>query len=104
MKRAGHPPAREGKGANLRDAAQGPGQSPREVAARWSQKLAEGTWWLALPLVLGTVLAYLPVWHAGLIWDDRSFIMDNPLIRRADGLWRFWFSTKPVDYLSLIHI
>ena len=63
-----------------------------------SPKLAKRTWWLALLLVVGTVLAYLPVWHAGLIWDDRSFIMDNPLIRRADGLWRFWFSTKPVDY------
>jgi tetratricopeptide (TPR) repeat protein len=63
-----------------------------------SPKLARRTWWLALLLVVGTVLAYLPVWHAGLIWDDRSFIMDNPLIRRADGLWRFWFSTKPVDY------
>jgi tetratricopeptide (TPR) repeat protein len=63
-----------------------------------SPKLAKRTWWLALLLVVGTVLAYLPVWHAGLIWDDRSFIMDNPLIRQADGLWRFWFSTKPVDY------
>jgi protein O-mannosyl-transferase len=49
-------------------------------------------------LLVGTVLAYLPVLHAGLIWDDRSFIMDNPLIQRADGLWRFWFSAKPVDY------
>jgi tetratricopeptide (TPR) repeat protein len=63
-----------------------------------SPKLATRTWWLALLLVVATVLAYLPVWHAGLIWDDRSFIMDNPLIRRADGLWRFWFSTMPVDY------
>ncbi|MEP6652166.1 MAG: tetratricopeptide repeat protein [Myxococcales bacterium] len=58
-------------------------------------------WWLALLLLTGTVLAYLPVWHAGLIWDDRSFIMDNPLMRRADGLWRFWFSRKPVDYYPL---
>jgi protein O-mannosyl-transferase len=54
--------------------------------------------WLALPLVVGTLLAYLPALHAGLIWDDRSFIMDNALIHRADGLWRFWFTTKPVDY------
>ena len=49
-------------------------------------------------LVFGTVLSYLPAWHAGLIWDDRSFIMDNPLMRTADGLWQFWFSSKPVDY------
>lgn len=56
------------------------------------------SWWLALALVVGTALAYGPVRHAGVIWDDRSFIMDNALIRRADGLWRFWFSTVPVDY------
>ncbi|MES1206021.1 MAG: tetratricopeptide repeat protein [Pseudomonadota bacterium] len=56
------------------------------------------TRWLAVPLVVGTLVAYLPALHAGIIWDDRSFIMDNALIHRADGLWRFWFSTKPVDY------
>lgn len=54
--------------------------------------------WLASVLVVGTVLAYLPLWHAGFIWDDRSLVVDNPLIRRGDGLWRFWCSTKPVDY------
>ena len=53
---------------------------------------------MAVLLLVGVVVAYLPVWRAGLIWDDRGFIMDNPLIRRADGPWRFWFSTKPVDY------
>jgi tetratricopeptide (TPR) repeat protein len=53
---------------------------------------------LALGLVLGTFVAYLPVWHAGLIWDDRSFVVDNPLIRRPDGLIRFWFTTEPEDY------
>jgi len=77
---------------------QGAEHSPVEVAARASPTFAKRTWWPALILLVGTVLAYLPAWHAGLIWDDRSFIMDNPLIRRADGLWRFWFSTKPVDY------
>ncbi len=54
--------------------------------------------WLAALLLLGTLVAYLPALHAGIIWDDRGFIMDNPLIQRAGGLWRFWFSTKPVDY------
>jgi tetratricopeptide (TPR) repeat protein len=56
------------------------------------------TWWFALLLVTGTIFAYLPVWHAGLIWDDRSLVVDNPLVRSADGLYRFWFSTQPVDY------
>lgn len=55
-------------------------------------------WWLALPLLVGTLTAYWPAFHSGIIWDDRSFILDNVLIHRADGLWRFWFSTRPVDY------
>jgi hypothetical protein len=33
--------------------------------------------WLAALLVIGTLLAYLPVWRAGLIWDDRSLVVDN---------------------------
>jgi tetratricopeptide (TPR) repeat protein len=98
MKHAGRHPAGKREGADRRDATDSAESSPAELVAGWSPKLAGRTWWLALPLLVGTVLAYLPVWHAGLIWDDRSFIMDNPLIRRADGLWRFWFSTKPVDY------
>jgi tetratricopeptide (TPR) repeat protein len=53
---------------------------------------------LALLLVTGTIIAYLPVWHAGFIWDDRSFVIDNPLIHRADGPYRFWFTTEPVDF------
>lgn len=56
------------------------------------------SWLLALLLVTGTIVAYLPVWHAGLVWDDRSFVIDNPLIHRADGPYRFWFTTEPVDF------
>jgi len=98
MKHARHHPARKREGAEFREATQRAEPSPAEIVTGSSPKLAKRTWWLALLLLVGTVLAYLPVWHAGLIWDDRGFIMDNPLIRRADGLWRFWFSTKPVDY------
>jgi tetratricopeptide (TPR) repeat protein len=58
-------------------------------------------WWLGLLLVGGTLLVYLPVWHAGFIWDDDSFVVSNPLIHRAEGLRQFWFSTQPVDYFPL---
>jgi len=98
MKRARHHPAGRREAAGFPEATHAAEQSPGESVARSSPRLTQQTWWLALLLVVGTVLAYLPAWHAGLIWDDRSFIMDNPLIRRADGLWRFWFSTEPVDY------
>jgi protein O-mannosyl-transferase len=55
----------------------------------------------ALLLVAGTVIVYLPIWHAGLIWDDRTFVVENPLIRRADGLYDIWFSTTPVSFNPL---
>jgi tetratricopeptide (TPR) repeat protein len=69
-----------------------------EKMAGLLRTLPNPTWLFALLLVSGTVIAYLPVWHAGLIWDDRSLVIDNPLVHRADGLFQFWFSTQPVDY------
>lgn len=35
-------------------------------------------WLFALLLVFGTMAAYLPVRHAGFIWDDDSILLDNP--------------------------
>ena len=32
-------------------------------------------WLMAAVLVLMTVLAYQPVWHAGFIWDDDAFLV-----------------------------
>jgi tetratricopeptide (TPR) repeat protein len=55
-------------------------------------------WLAALALGIVTVIAYLPVWQAGFIWDDDTFLLNNPLIQRADGLRLFWFSTAAPDY------
>jgi tetratricopeptide (TPR) repeat protein len=41
---------------------------------------------------------YAPLRHAGFLWDDDTFLTENPLIRAADGLRRFWFTGEPVDY------
>jgi protein O-mannosyl-transferase len=80
-----------------RRAAKPAGAFAEKVAALFREGCTPA-WLLALLLVGGTILAYLPVWHAGLIWDDRSLVIDNPLIHQADGLYKFWFSTQPVDY------
>ena len=74
-------------------AANGPAASPRF----W---LGQG-WLFGVLLVAGTFIAYLPVWQAGFIWDDDSFLSGNPLIRQAGGLWRFWFSTAAPDYFPM---
>ncbi|MBN1901522.1 tetratricopeptide repeat protein [Candidatus Sumerlaeota bacterium] len=46
-------------------------------------------------------LAYLPLTNAGFIWDDDTFLWENPLIMAKDGLYRFWFTTEPPDYFPL---
>ncbi len=52
-------------------------------------------------LVAATVIAYLPVWRAGFIWDDDTFLWRNALIQSPDGLFRLWFTTSAPDYFPL---
>jgi tetratricopeptide (TPR) repeat protein len=60
------------------------------------------TWLLGGLLALATILAYLPVWHAGFVWDDVTLlIVDNPMIKAANGLYQFWFTTRALDYYPL---
>jgi tetratricopeptide (TPR) repeat protein len=56
---------------------------------------------MAALLALVTVLAYQPVWHAGFIFDDDGFLVDNPLIKAGDGLYQFWCTTAAPDYFPL---
>ncbi len=55
-------------------------------------------WACAGLLVLAVIAAYAGARRAGFIWDDDAFLTENPLIRAADGLRRFWFTGEPVDY------
>jgi tetratricopeptide (TPR) repeat protein len=58
--------------------------------------------WLAgLALVGLTLLVYGPAMRSGFLWDDESFLTENPLIRAPDGLRRLWASTEPPDYFPL---
>ncbi len=61
------------------------------------QQLVLGT----LLLVILTALAYAPALHAGFIWDDDNFLTQNPSIKAADGLRRFWLTTQSSDYWPL---
>ncbi len=62
--------------------------------APWWQR----SWLLGLLLVAVTFIAYVPVWHAGFIWDDDAFLTENPLIRLPGGLYRIWCTTAAPDY------
>jgi tetratricopeptide (TPR) repeat protein len=57
-------------------------------------------WFFILFLFLATLLAYLPMWHAGFIWDDDYWI-NNPLTKSPHGWYRFWYATKMNDYYPL---
>jgi Flp pilus assembly protein TadD len=44
--------------------------------------------WLAA-LLGATALAYQPVWHGGLLWDDKAHLIAESL-QGWNGLWRLW--------------
>ena len=65
-------------------------------------RLRRHGWLFGLFVVVATLIAYLPVWHAGFIWDDDLLLTANPLIKAHDGWYRFWFTTKTPDYFPVM--
>jgi tetratricopeptide (TPR) repeat protein len=51
--------------------------------------------------VAATLLAYLPVWQAGFIWDDDVMVTGNQIVQADGGLRAIWFSTALPDYFPL---
>ncbi|HEV7667909.1 MAG TPA: tetratricopeptide repeat protein [Thermoanaerobaculia bacterium] len=58
--------------------------APPEARERWRRALP------ALLLLAITLLAYLPVLHAGFIWDDDDYVTQNTLLQEPGGLARIW--------------
>src|SRR5258706_13751276 len=62
------------------------------------------SWPLALILVVVTILAYQPVWHAGFVWDDQQNITDNQVLRSVDGLRETWINPRAsIQYYPLTY-
>jgi tetratricopeptide (TPR) repeat protein len=53
---------------------------------------------LGLLLMVGILLAYAPVWHAGFIWDDDDHLTKNPCIVGPLGFGHIWTSSAAVYY------
>jgi tetratricopeptide (TPR) repeat protein len=60
------------------------------------------TQWLGgVLLALAVVATYLPVWHAGFIWDDDAHVTENPCIVGPLGLKEIWTTDQAV-YFPLV--
>jgi len=45
-----------------------------------------------------TVVCYLPAIRAGAVWDDDKLVLDNDVVRSANGLYRIWVAGEFPDY------
>jgi tetratricopeptide (TPR) repeat protein len=55
----------------------------------------------AAALVILVVLAYLPGFGGGWLWDDNQLVTENPLVTEAPNLWRIWFDNRSNDYFPV---
>jgi protein O-mannosyl-transferase len=56
---------------------------------------------LAALLVLCALIAYLPAFNAGFIWDDDVLLTANPQMQSAHGLKEIWLGENSCDYTPL---
>jgi tetratricopeptide (TPR) repeat protein len=84
-------------GARRRRRRQQPANRSVSLAATWRV-------WLGPPaLIAATMIAYLPAWHGGILWDDDHHLT-NARLRSLHGLWRIWFDLSATQqYYPLTH-
>jgi tetratricopeptide (TPR) repeat protein len=51
--------------------------------------------------VVLVLVAYLPAFGGGWLWDDDILITANPLVTEARGLWGIWFNNTSPDYFPV---
>ena len=80
----------------------GSAQSPLLAIALW--RWLQGAWLGALALLVLAFAAYWPLIHAGYIWDDYGYIVQNPHLRHLRGLWSIWFvPSSSIQYYPLVY-
>src|SRR3954469_3013707 len=59
--------------------------------------------WLGAALAAAVLLAYLPVWRAGFVWDDDAHLT-APALQSLSGLGRIWSEPGATQqYYPLLH-
>lgn len=80
-----------------------PPPSPSDAAAAVEVFPWRARWTCAL-VFLAVLIAYLPVFSAGFIWDDQPGHVTRPELRSLDGLRRIWFEQGATQqYYPLLH-
>ena len=70
--------------------------------AKRSEEAKTGSPWMwGWLLALAVVATYLPVWHAGFIWDDDGRVWANPCVVGPLGLKEIW-TTNSADICPLV--
>ena len=57
---------------------------------RWLPDWTGHDWLFAGALMIAVIVVYLPVWHAGFVWDDDNHVTQNPCIVGPLGLKEIW--------------
>ena len=58
----------------------------------------------AVVIIFACFVAYSPAIKGGFIWDDDTYVTDNPLLTVPDGLYQIWFTTHaPSQYFPLTY-
>ena len=61
--------------------------------------------WLALAAILcACVVAYLPALDAGWIWDDDSYVLENPAVRTEDGFVDAWIPGRTPQWYPIVFV
>ncbi len=55
-----------------------------------------------LSIFILVFISYFPAINGGFIWDDDTFLTDNPIMAKPDALKRFWVTTEAPDYFPLV--
>jgi len=58
--------------------------------------------WLALLLLAAALVAYLPVYGAGFVWDDDFYLTANPHLADLAGLARIWVPGHTPQYYPAV--
>ena len=65
---------------------------------------AGGVLLAVLVLAAAVLVAYWPALHAGWIWDDDSYVLENPVVRVPGELWRAWVPGATPQWYPLVFL